>query len=253
MAIERHVKLCSSVRAKQNFHKTKRCIVVSIWLYALLMSFPPIVGWGNYVKDAYCASCTFDFYSRNLNAKSYLIFLLAFGFLLPCFIIIACYVSIFRRIRESRNAVKKMLLMKETEIILKSDETQNLMGSRAICSVCDINKARNSHLASERDTTKTETVYTVIQRLAKEEVKFAKLTLAVIVGFLICWTPYALLAIAYQFDSMTLHTTVTSAVTLIMAKSSVAINPIIYSFREKQFRKDLVQLISGPVNESSSS
>lgn len=252
LAIERYIKLCSSASVKQAFHRNERLIVGSIWFYALAMSVPPMLGWGDYVKDAYWASCTFDFYSKNLNSKSYLVFLLSFGFILPCSCIVTCYISIFLRIRDSRNAVKKLVDAVETQLISKEAVGRRFARSHTVCSIYENNHAENSlkpsaHLEHSRSPI---IISPVITRLAKEEVKFAKLSLVVIIGFLICWTPYAFLAILYQFDWLSFYTPITSAVTLLMAKSSVALNPIIYVFREKQFRSDLVKLMSGSSRQS---
>ena len=66
------------------------------WIYALVLSVPPALGWNRFVPIPSRISCHPDWYSPNTVDKSYIIYLLMFGFFLPSVIIFCSYLGIYR-------------------------------------------------------------------------------------------------------------------------------------------------------------
>ncbi|XP_029962200.1 melanopsin-A [Salarias fasciatus] len=83
-------------------------ILVAAWTYSLGWSLPPFFGWSAYVPEGLLTSCTWDYMTFTPSVRAYTMLLFIFVFFLPLFIIIYCYVFIFRAIRSTNQAVGKM-------------------------------------------------------------------------------------------------------------------------------------------------
>uniref|UniRef100_A0A3P8VJT6 Opsin 4b n=1 Tax=Cynoglossus semilaevis TaxID=244447 RepID=A0A3P8VJT6_CYNSE len=79
-----------------------------VWLYSLGWSLPPLFGWSAYVPEGLMTSCTWNYMSFTPSARSYTMLLFTFVFFIPLFIIILCYCSIFRAIRDTTRAITKI-------------------------------------------------------------------------------------------------------------------------------------------------
>ncbi|XP_041865690.1 melanopsin-A [Melanotaenia boesemani] len=83
-------------------------ILVAAWAYSLAWSLPPFFGWSAYVPEGLLTSCTWDYMTFTPSVRAYTMLLFIFVFFLPLFIIIYCYVFIFRAIRTTNQAVGKI-------------------------------------------------------------------------------------------------------------------------------------------------
>ncbi|KAK2562291.1 Pinopsin [Acropora cervicornis] len=81
--------------------KVEAGVILGTWIYALVLSVPPALGWNRFVAIPSRISCHPDWYSPNTVDKSYIIYLLMFGFFLPSAIIFCSYLGIYRYIRGS--------------------------------------------------------------------------------------------------------------------------------------------------------
>ncbi|XP_032408402.1 melanopsin-A-like [Xiphophorus hellerii] len=83
-------------------------ILLAVWTYSLGWSLPPFFGWSAYVPEGLLTSCTWDYMTFTPSVRAYTMLLFIFVFFLPLFIIIYCYVFIFRAIRSTNRAVGKL-------------------------------------------------------------------------------------------------------------------------------------------------
>uniref|UniRef100_A0A3B3Y3C9 G-protein coupled receptors family 1 profile domain-containing protein n=1 Tax=Poecilia mexicana TaxID=48701 RepID=A0A3B3Y3C9_9TELE len=83
-------------------------ILLAVWAYSLGWSLPPFFGWSAYVPEGLLTSCTWDYMTFTPSVRAYTMLLFIFVFFLPLFIIIYCYVFIFRAIRSTNRAVGKL-------------------------------------------------------------------------------------------------------------------------------------------------
>ena len=60
---------------------------VEILLYSFSLSIPPLLGWGRYIPEMSGLGCAPDWHSSK-KSKSYILFILVFGFVMPTTIII---------------------------------------------------------------------------------------------------------------------------------------------------------------------
>uniref|UniRef100_T1GU18 G-protein coupled receptors family 1 profile domain-containing protein n=1 Tax=Megaselia scalaris TaxID=36166 RepID=T1GU18_MEGSC len=79
--------------------------VMFIWTYSIVLTIPPIFGWGEYSNEAANISCSVNWESHEHNSTSYIIFLAFFGFVVPLFVILYSYGNIIFKI--NRNFSRK--------------------------------------------------------------------------------------------------------------------------------------------------
>ena len=85
---------------------TARCIVI-IWLWALLWSTPPLLGWGRYLPEGFHTSCTFDYLSKDIGTVIYLCSMYIGNFVLPVVIIAYCYIGIVKSLAKQHKEMQK--------------------------------------------------------------------------------------------------------------------------------------------------
>ena len=73
--------------------------ILMTWLYCLLISGPPLFGWGKYLPEGLMTTCSFDFLSRDVSVSSFFLYLISLGFFTPLAMLVANYWHIWRRIR----------------------------------------------------------------------------------------------------------------------------------------------------------
>ncbi|XP_068679699.1 pinopsin-like [Montipora foliosa] len=81
--------------------KLEVSLIFGTWIYGLVLTVPPAIGWNQFIPIPSRISCHPDWYSQDPSDKSYIIFLLLFGFFVPSFIIACSYAGIFRYVRSN--------------------------------------------------------------------------------------------------------------------------------------------------------
>ena len=62
-------------------------VIVAVWIYALMLSIPPLLGWGRYAPEISGLGCAPDWHSE-YSDRFYVLWILIFGFFIPTTIII---------------------------------------------------------------------------------------------------------------------------------------------------------------------
>jgi hypothetical protein len=92
LAFNRFIRICHSNIYSKLFTKTLTTIYCSIcWLIGLLINLPNILGWSNFIYDKDTLNCMWN----RLASRSYSIFFPLSSIIIPCFIILYFYLSIF--------------------------------------------------------------------------------------------------------------------------------------------------------------
>ncbi|KAI5107032.1 hypothetical protein C0J45_2670 [Silurus meridionalis] len=149
------------------------------WLYSLIWTIPPLLGWSSYGLEGAGTSCSVSWTDHSPKSHSYIICLFVFCLGLPVLVMVYSYGRLLY-------AVKKLGKIHKTA------------------------RRRDYHLLIVIITT--------------------------VVCYLLCWTPYSVVAIMATFGRPGIITPVASIVPSLLAKSSTVINPIIYIFMNKQVR-----------------
>ncbi|KAM4703325.1 melanopsin [Rhinophrynus dorsalis] len=83
-------------------------ILLGVWFYSLAWSLPPFFGWSAYVPEGLLTSCTWDYMTFTPSVRAYTMLLFCFVFFIPLFVIIYCYIFIFKAIKKTNRAVQKI-------------------------------------------------------------------------------------------------------------------------------------------------
>ncbi|KAJ8976786.1 hypothetical protein NQ317_006731 [Molorchus minor] len=99
LAFERYIIVSRPFRHRNLTRRGSIYLILGIWIYSLLLTIPPLLGWGKYINEAANISCSVNWEEQSPNAKSYIIFLFAFGLILPLSVIVFSYAHIINTIK----------------------------------------------------------------------------------------------------------------------------------------------------------
>ncbi|XP_058247692.1 teleost multiple tissue opsin 2b [Hemibagrus wyckioides] len=156
------------------------------WLYSLIWTVPPLLGWSSYGLEGAGTSCSVTWTDHSSESHAYIICLFIFCLGLPVLVMVYSYGRLLY-------AVKQLGKIRKTA------------------------RRRDYHLLIMVITT--------------------------VVCYLLCWTPYSVVAIMATFGPPGIITPVASIIPSVLAKSSTVINPVIYIFMNKQFYRCFLMLL----------
>ncbi|XP_072544811.1 opsin-5-like [Salminus brasiliensis] len=103
------VKVCCPLYGNRFTASHGRLLLVCAWAYALVFACSPLAHWGEYGPEPYGTACCIDWRSSNQrsSARSYMVVLFVFCYLLPCALIAASYTGILLTLRGSRRTMEQ--------------------------------------------------------------------------------------------------------------------------------------------------
>ena len=177
-------------------------LTILIWVYSIFWAILPLLGFGNYILEGTNTSCTFDFLTRTLDNRLYVVSIFTANFVIPLITILISYSLIYRAIIKHRNEFNFAARVSgESEHALPMQ--QNKIG-------------------------------------VKHEVKIARISFIVISVFGVSWAPYAAIALIGVFGSPLQLTRLNTGISSLLAKISTVLNPLIYALLHSNFRNKLL-------------
>ncbi|XP_045173628.2 G-protein coupled receptor 161-like [Mercenaria mercenaria] len=227
IAIDRY---CAVVRPLHySMHMTsRRCssMIASVWFLAVCCSIPPLLGWNRYEYQRNKLACTAVSTSRNSNDMTFTIFLVTLCFVLPLFIILWAYCVIFKAAKTNSEKVRKNSMPPNA---LEDQISQTPLRNNRRMSAVPILVHRLS--ISSRSSS-------VLWR--RDEWKTAVTSCMVVFTFIICWLLYFIIIILEcLIDDPRKIKPVIKTISILLAMSSCALNPLVYVFRSKIQRVEL--------------
>ncbi|XP_063217234.1 rhodopsin, GQ-coupled-like, partial [Bacillus rossius redtenbacheri] len=196
-----------------------RKVCVGVWIYCLFMTLPPLFGWSSYVAEGFLTSCSWDYLTRSVNNRSYYIYLLVLGFVVPVSVITFCYTFIIAAIYAHG---REMIGVKATGGGSRRGSTRKSPGLRA----------QLSRPAAAQAPGLSSTVRT------------AHIIVTLVALFLVSWAPYTIVTLVGQFGDASLVTPWVATLPALFAKASVVYNPIVYGLSHPHFRSSVLQYLS---------
>ncbi|XP_061899841.1 teleost multiple tissue opsin 3a [Entelurus aequoreus] len=99
LSYERYVTVLRSSQVDMSdFRKAWLC-VGGCWLYALLWTLPPLLGWSSYGPEGPGTTCSVQWHLRSLSSVSYVVCLFLFCLLLPLLLMLYSYARIVITVR----------------------------------------------------------------------------------------------------------------------------------------------------------
>lgn len=193
-----------------------------VWLFSFGMMVPPLVEvWGKLGLDEQTFSCTI----LKKNDHSPKKFLMIFGFLMPCIVIIACYSAIFLKVRQSRKNV------------------QAHMNNGASKSTSNSNNPSNGNVGPTGNGSGNGKAVTSVLNAAqsaqrREDIRLTKMMLTIFLCFLVCFLPLMLVNVADDaVEFPFLH-----ILASVLAWASAVVNPFIYAFKNRQYQQAFIKV-----------
>nr|AMH38606.1 opsin Rh1 [Platyeriocheir formosa] len=95
------------------------------WIISVGWSLPPFFGWGSYTLEGILDSCSYDYFTRDMNTITYNICIFIFDFFLPASVIVFSYVFIVKAIFAHEAAMRAQAKkMNVTNLRSNEAETQ---------------------------------------------------------------------------------------------------------------------------------
>ncbi|WAR01650.1 GP161-like protein [Mya arenaria] len=108
IAIDRYLAVAKPLHYSMTMTSKRASVMIaSVWFSAILCSLPPLLGWNSYEFQRYKISCMTVAYSKHHRDRSYSIFLVTVCFILPSCIIMWAYCSIFKAAKVSSEKVRR--------------------------------------------------------------------------------------------------------------------------------------------------
>ena len=227
IAFYRYVSIVHIPLSLKLFNKTNIILMMcSVWGYAGLISILPVFGWGRYHFSTKLGGCMYDWG----HSASFRIFVGISVFLLPVILIGYFYSHILLVAIKSRRKVHV------GTFVSNSDRTRNrtLQMEEAMDTSTDDVKDKTNHHRPKG------TIPNTLQKreaLSRQEIRLVLQLLFIFLWFVVCWSPYLILAIIldpYEDTYDKSLYTITAFFTIL----NTIVNPIIYFLSNKTLRKE---------------
>uniref|UniRef100_A0AAR2K133 G-protein coupled receptors family 1 profile domain-containing protein n=1 Tax=Pygocentrus nattereri TaxID=42514 RepID=A0AAR2K133_PYGNA len=91
LSYERYVAVLRATKPDtSDFRKAWRCVACT-WLYSLVWTLPPFLGWSSYGPEGPGTTCSVQWHQRSTSSISYVVCLFIFCLVLPLFLMVYCY------------------------------------------------------------------------------------------------------------------------------------------------------------------
>lgn len=112
LSYERYAALLRPSKADSSDFRRAWICVAGSWLYSLVWTVPPFLGWSSYGPEGAGTSCSVQWQLRSTSSMSYVVCLFIFCLLLPLMLMIFCYSKILLIIKGVRFNLACKLLSK---------------------------------------------------------------------------------------------------------------------------------------------
>ncbi|XP_055353990.1 mesotocin receptor-like [Paramacrobiotus metropolitanus] len=207
MSYDRYEAICKPMAFSCSAARSRKMVVCS-WCLALILAVPQVfvfvqVETGNHHADGSPQYiCRSHGYTAEWQRKIYVTWVAACVFIIPLFFITFCYISIARVV--FRNATQK--------VTVHNGETLQLRRNTP-----SVRSGASNHL----------------QQSDRSRVRTIQLTAVILMGYIICWTPYFTLNLYNVWTDYRYKNDIPAAVRTVarcMGWSSSCVNPFIYAF-----------------------
>ncbi|XP_044076875.1 vertebrate ancient opsin-like [Siniperca chuatsi] len=117
LSYERYSTMMTPTKAdSSNYHKTSLGIALS-WVYSLIWTLPPLLGWSRYGPEGPGTTCSVDWKTKTANNISYIICLFVFCLIVPFLVIVFCYGKLLCAIRQVSGINASMSRKREQRVL----------------------------------------------------------------------------------------------------------------------------------------
>ncbi|KAM4590933.1 5-hydroxytryptamine receptor 1D isoform 1-T1 [Odontesthes bonariensis] len=259
IALDRYYSIMDCLRYSSRCTLWRTCAVVLwIWLQALAISSPPLLGWSSvsYVVPMYSCAVNWSI------SPSYTTCVAALSYLIPTAVILFCYANIVKVARSHARRIHTL----EDSVQRSRNPCASFTPGDASHQHCGSPWRLNYHINGEfmsQASTEERDVNPVPPEATQQSTAASRLLfsfrswnslqppvqssqqhhhgvrrlLLVISGFLLCWTPYISVALAQATTALVPPFAITFSYWLVLLNSDI--NPLLYALLSKRFQSAL--------------
>lgn len=212
-------------------------MIVGVWFLAIVAALPPLMGWNHFEYQPEKYSCTVLWRSPYYTDRTYTLFLSLICFVMPLLVMLWAYAVIFRAARDNSERTRR------NSVVPNNGEEQSQTPLRY--------GGRRSSTApiilSRKLSTSSRTSSLLWHR---DEWKAAITSMLVVSTFIICWLPYFVIIVMEStilLQSEDIHPFM-QGTAIFLALSSCLFNPLVYVFRSKVARQELMSILQAKRN-----
>ncbi|XP_068124379.1 pinopsin-like [Hyperolius riggenbachi] len=116
LSYERYTTLTLYNKAGPRFSKAL-IAVGSSWLYSLIWTVPPLLGWSSYGQEGAGTSCSVRWTSESVESVSYIICLFIFCLVLPVLVMLYCYTRLLYAVKQVGKIRKSAARKREYHVL----------------------------------------------------------------------------------------------------------------------------------------
>ncbi|XP_040391788.1 green-sensitive opsin [Cygnus olor] len=234
LAIERYIVVCKPM-GNFRFSATHAMMGIAFtWIMAFSCAAPPLFGWSRYMPEGMQCSCGPDYYTHNpdYHNESYVLYMFIIHFIIPVVVIFFSYGRLICKVREVTAGVGGT---QRGEGALGGQHGQERGG--------DAEEGENWGLPLTAPHPQAAAQQQESATTQKAEKEVTRMVILMVLGFMLAWTPYAVVAFWIFTNKGADFTATLMSVPAFFSKSSSLYNPIIYVLMNKQFRNCMITTI----------
>nr|BAG80982.1 opsin [Triops longicaudatus] len=199
MSIDRYNVIVKGLSAQPLTYKKVTQWLAQVWIVSLFWGTAPFFGFGNFALDGILNTCSFDYFTRDMPAMSYIVGACVSAYVIPLIVIIVCYTFIVRAVFEHEETLRQQ------------------------AAKMNVTSLRSS--ASAEDTS--------------AEFRIAKIAMINVCLWLWAWSPFTIVSFIGIFGNQAIITPYLSSLPVILAKTSSVYNPIVYALSHPKYQAAL--------------
>ena len=220
IAVDRYCAVVTPLHYSLRVTSMRSMVMIGVlWIIAICCSIPPLVGWNHYRFQRPKMTCLAVSTSSDVQDRTFMMFLVTLCFVLPLCIIIWVYCVIFKVARHNSEKVRRNSTI--TTTVNEISDLPLRVGRRGSSAQILIHRLSVSNRSNS-----------LLWR--RDEWKTAVTSFMVLFTFILCWILYFIVIIleSFQGDPDSVDPAL-KTLSVLLAMSSCAINPLVYVFRCK--------------------
>lgn len=220
----------------------KRPVIISIifaWIYSAVWMIPQFFSKNGFVLEGFQTHCSFDYFTRDLYSRSFMMIMFTGGLVLPLLLIIFLYSNIWFMLISNKMFMDHLVTDRTKSSIASSRITSKRNTKHSFHIELNHLKTEDSHLIERKSVLSMLFKKDANQRIINKQVKLLKAIIVIILMFCIAWFPYAIVTLLAQFGTNIQRyiTPYTTAIPSLFAKLSSVYNPLIFILTNKKLKK----------------
>ena len=110
LSFERYISIVAPYKARRWFRRrwVKSLLLFLCWIYGLILSIPPLIGWSSYRKTHPDSTyCCLSFEDKSVSVKIYFFLLIVLNFAIPITMTVVIYALIIRDLKKTVDTVTR--------------------------------------------------------------------------------------------------------------------------------------------------